>query len=100
MQLVGDVAPLLFLHRDELPVEAAILLACEYPALGERVEAVGDDGEFLHLWRGQARRVVPVPEPCHAAGQVLQRVQHPAEHDIKKKIRMSASSASRTMASE
>ena len=32
MQLVGDVAPLLFLHRDQLAIEAAILLAGDMSA--------------------------------------------------------------------
>jgi hypothetical protein len=45
MQLVGNVAPLLFLHRDELPVEAAVFLAGDIERAGERVEAAGDDSQ-------------------------------------------------------
>ena len=51
MQLVGDLAPLLLLHGDELAVEPAIFLAGDVERLGERVEAAGDDGELLDLRR-------------------------------------------------
>ena len=70
MQLVGNVAPLLFLHRDELPVEAAILFAGDIERAGERVEAVGDDGKLLHLGRGETRCVMTVLQasPCRGTG--------------------------------
>ena len=69
MQLVGDLAPLLLLHGDQLPIQPAVLLPRHFERLGERVEAVGDDGKLLHLRRSQPRGVVTVLELEHAAGE-------------------------------
>ena len=54
MQLVGDLAPLLLLHGDELAVEPAVLVARGVERAGERVEALGDDGKLLDLRQRQA----------------------------------------------
>lgn len=65
-----------------MPVEAAVFLAGDIERLGKRVEAVGEDGKLLDLRRRQARRVMAILQPRHAAGQTLQRIEHAAEHDI------------------
>ena len=83
MQLVGDLAPLLLLHGDELAIEPAVFVARGVERAGERVEPLGDDGELLHLRQGKPRRVVTVFEAEHALRQMRERIEHAAEHDIK-----------------
>ncbi len=82
VQLVGDLAALLFLHRDQLPVEPAIFLPRHIERLGQRVEAIGDDGELLHLRRLKARGIMAILEFQHAAREIGERIEQAAEHDI------------------
>ena len=51
VQLVGDRAAFLFLHGDELAIEAAVLRARRIKRAGKRVEAISDDRELLDRWR-------------------------------------------------
>ena len=82
MQLVGDLAALLLLHGDQLPIEAGVLLPRHIKRFGERIEAVGDDGKLLHLWGLQTRGVMAVLELQHAAGETAKRIEDAAEHHI------------------
>ncbi len=82
MQLVGDLAPLLLLHGDELAIEPAVLVARGVERAGERVEALGDDGKLLDLRQSEPRGVVTVLQIEHAPREMRERVEHAAEHDI------------------
>jgi hypothetical protein len=99
MQLVGDLATLLLLHRDELLIEAAVLVARRIEGTGQHIEAIGDDGELLDLGRPEARGVMAVLEIEHAEGEIGERIEDPAEHH-KEHARIKASSRSQTRASE
>ena len=83
MQLVGDLAPLLLLHGDELTVEPAVLVARGVERARQRVEALGDDGKLLDLGQPESRRVMAVLEAQHASGEMGERIEHAAEHHIK-----------------
>ena len=82
VQLGGDLAPLLLLDRDQLPIEPPVFLARRVKRAGEHIEAVGDRRKFLDLGLLEPRRVVAALEIVHAARQVRERIEKPAKHDI------------------
>ena len=84
MELVGNLPPLLLLHGDELPIEAAVLIARRVEGAGKSVEAGGDDGEFLDLGCPQPRGVMAVLQIEHAAREVRERIKDAAKHHIER----------------
>ena len=84
VQLVGDLPPLILLHVDDVPVEAAILRPGFFQRFRQRVEARGDTCQLAHLRLGKARAEMSVLEFLHTAGKIEERVEQAAEDHIQK----------------
>jgi hypothetical protein len=82
VKLVGDEAALLLLHRDQIAIEAVILLAGGAECGGELVEAARDRADLAHLRRREAKLEVAVLEPAHAARQRDEGIENVSQHGV------------------
>jgi len=82
VQLERGASPLIVLRRDQTMVERFVLAAQCVERLRERIEPVGDGGEFLCLWPRQPHSVIAPLKVGEAAGNAGQGIEHPAEKNI------------------